>query len=181
MAAEAVAYIASLFSETAVVTSTSGSVASVGGVSAGAINAAAAIGATAYGAAAQNKAADAQKRSIREQQRIADLKNQREVREQVRQERIKRASILQSGENVGASESSGVLGGAGSVTSQAAGNISFLDNLASANQASNLFGEKAASYVESASTARGVASIFSSRSGPNGARQIGKTIFDVTK
>lgn len=144
-----------------------------GEASAGAYAAAASLTATGAGAVQQHQAAGEQKKALREQQRISDIKNQREVREQIRQERIKRATILQSGENVGAAESSGVLGGAASVTSQAAGNISFLDSLQQANMASSIFASKAADYQESASLFKGTASIFSAVAGVGGFRDLG--------
>jgi len=182
MAAEVVAWVATAFGEGgAVTTAASGSVTSVGGVSAGAINAGAALATTAYGASQQRSAVGAQRKSLREQQRIAEIKNQQEIRQQVRQERIKRATVLQSAENVGAAGSSGALGGADSVTSQAAGNISFLDQIGAASARSNIFENKAVGFSESASLFKGASSFASTWAGKEGFQQLGSTIFDKLK
>lgn len=178
MAYEAAAWIASFFVEGGV---TAAEVATYTGVSAGAANAAVGLATTAYGASQQQMAGGEQRKALREQQRIAEIRSQREIRDQVRQERIKRATILQSGENVGAAESSGALGGAGSVTSQAASNISFLDQIGAASARSNIFQTKAVDFAESASIFKGVGSFASTFAGPEGYRSLGKSIYGQPK
>jgi len=75
------------------------------------------------------KARKQQKRAMQIQQKSAKLASARQAVQQIRQSQIARAQILQAGENQGVGESSGVLGGAGSATSQAGGNIGFANQL----------------------------------------------------
>ena len=71
--------------------------------------------------------ASAQKHALAAQQRMADMKAQRERIQQIRESRIKRAQIEQSAANTGAADSSSAQAGAGAVESQLAGNIGYLN------------------------------------------------------
>lgn len=79
------------------------------------------------------KQASAQKKAMKAQMQADRIKQRNEKRQAIRDARIKRASIIQAGENQGASESSAVAGGAGSIQSQLAGTTSFLDQVGSLN------------------------------------------------
>lgn len=96
------------------------------------------MGASKDATKAQNRALDLQRRSD-------ELKQNRERRQVIREARIKRATIEQSGANQGATESSAVSGGAGGVTSQASANLSFLDSTGALTQA-NQFQQDANSW-----------------------------------
>lgn len=81
-------------------------------------------------------------RQLREQQRARELEQrrgqvaaQRERIEVVRQTQLARAGILAAGAGQGALGSSAVAGGTGAVTSQAAGNIQFAQQLTDFNRA----------------------------------------------
>lgn len=69
------------------------------------------------------------------QQRQADMEAQRKKLDQVRQARIARANILQTGENQGAGGSSAVVGGAQGVTAQAESGIQYIGDQQNINNA----------------------------------------------
>jgi chromatin segregation and condensation protein Rec8/ScpA/Scc1 (kleisin family) len=79
----------------------------------------------------------AQKKAAAYQRRMDELRQNRERRQAIREQRIKTAQVIQAGANQGAQTSSAVQGGAGSLQSQLSSNLSFLDNMATnANLAS---------------------------------------------
>jgi len=95
-----------------------------------------AVGGSIY---SSNKKRKAQRDAERVRQRSAKLQSSRQAIQSVRGAQIARAEIIQSGENQGVANSSAVLGGAGSVTSQSGSNISFANQIFSLqNQASRL-------------------------------------------
>jgi hypothetical protein len=63
------------------------------------------------------------------------LAQQREIRQAMREQRIKQAQILQAGANQGVTGSSGVTGGVASTGSQLAGNVNFINQQGAYNQA----------------------------------------------
>jgi len=78
----------------------------------------------------------------KKQQEIADLQAARQRRQAAREAQQRRAQIVAAGEQAGAAGSSGLAGAVGSVQTQAAVNMSFLDQTAMlSSQASSLFGE----------------------------------------
>lgn len=83
--------------------------------------------------ARQDQAAE-QRTQFVSQQRIADIKNNRERADLARQSRVARAQILNTGANTNTTFSSGVSGGIASVASQAATNFGMFNALG-ANQA----------------------------------------------
>ena len=70
--------------------------------------------------------AEGQKKTNQAERALAEIRNRRAKVEELRKGRIERARIISAGEASGASKSSGVLGGAGSVQAQTASNIGFL-------------------------------------------------------
>ena len=115
----------------------------------------------------QKKAASAQKKAVAEQRAMDRLKQQREVRQAIREARIKRASIEQSGANVGATETSAVAGGAGSITSQLSSVTSFLDQ-------QGRMADRATAYMQKAADATSLAGGFGALG------SFGGTIFSST-
>lgn len=100
----------------------------------------------------KKKADAAQAKAMNEQRAIERLKQQREVRQAMREARIKRATIAQGGESLGATGSSAVTGGVGSVTSQLASVTSFLDQQgAMADKGANYLAQ-AAKFTASSNT-----------------------------
>lgn len=78
---------------------------------------------TAY-SISQNQKAKAEQKKQQGIQRASNLAQQQEERRrQIREERIKRARVLQSAENTGTAGSSGELGGIGSLATQLSNNI----------------------------------------------------------
>jgi hypothetical protein len=83
---------------------------------------------------ATSKARKAQERAQKAQSNRADLENARSRRQQIVQARRQRAAAVAQGENQGISGGSQVAGVAGSVQSQAASNVSFLNQLQGIDQ-----------------------------------------------
>jgi len=75
------------------------------------------------------------------------LQTQRSSAEQVRQAQIARSQIVQNSENQGVGGSSAAVGGAGSVQSQAGGNITFAQQIFGLQQSSNRLRESAFSHT----------------------------------
>lgn len=93
-------------------------------------------------AARAREAAELQRKAQEKQQKVEDLRALRARRAAVREAQIKRAETISAGERQGASGSSAVQGGAGSVTSQLGANLSFLDQTQLlTKQAGVLFGQ----------------------------------------
>lgn len=83
--------------------------------------------------AAQRNAEAQRDQAVLEQKR-ADISNLRTVRTQLRQSRIAKATILNSGANAGTSGSSGVMGGVGSVQSQSNANLGYFNEVGGINE-----------------------------------------------
>lgn len=89
--------------------------------------------------AASEEAADRDKKARAEQKASQSQQAAQERRQQIREERVRRARILQAGENTGTSESSGEFGAIGSLGTQLGSNIGFnLGQLNSAQRQSDL-------------------------------------------
>lgn len=131
---------------------------------------------------ASGKANDAQNKAMDIQRRADELKQNRERRQVIREARIKRAMIEQGGANQGATTSSAVTGGAAGITSQASGNLSFLDNMGSMNQATTRSLTQANNYTQEAAEFGAMASlgntVFSSA---GGFKTIFSSMFDKKK
>jgi hypothetical protein len=91
------------------------------------------IGAAVSAAGSINQG-NAQKKAQTFQMRQQEIRAQQERTQAIREARIKRASIVQAGENQGAGESSSVAGGAASVDTQLSGNLSFINEQVRAGQ-----------------------------------------------
>ena len=89
-------------------------------------------------------------------------KQQQDIRMQVRQERIKRAQIIQASQNTGVSLSSGSLGGQGALSTQIGGNIGQISRESNSNQAISQFGQSAADASGRAATFAQVSGLASS-------------------
>lgn len=97
------------------------------------------------GMQAQGRAEDAQ-------QRLDSLRTQQDRLQQIRAGRIKRAQVEQAGANQGASDSSGVQGGAGAVTTQMNSNIGFIN-------AQEGYGQAISQAKQDEATAQGISDI----------------------
>jgi hypothetical protein len=82
---------------------------------------------------AMQEQAGHQRNQLELNRKQADLQAARQVRSAVRQARIARASVINTGANANTSGSSGVLGGASSISSQNASNMSFFSSMGSLN------------------------------------------------
>ena len=91
--------------------------------------------ATAASIRQQRKAAKAQEAATEKQAKIAEAQNARQRRKQVIEARRQRAVALAQGEAQGIGGGSQVSGAVGSIGSQAASNVSFLQGLESLDQA----------------------------------------------
>ena len=95
-------------------------------------------------ASAQRDQAAAQQAQQRIQQRQADRQVAQQRRQAIREARAARGSVLTQGSQAGAMQSSGVMGGLASVTSQQRGRDSFLTQTQSLSSVSSMYGERAA-------------------------------------
>jgi coproporphyrinogen III oxidase-like Fe-S oxidoreductase len=99
-----------------------------------------ATGASAVGTVAgivnNNKAKQEQKKVQAEQNASNRAQQLEEQRRQIREERVKRARILQSSENTGVADSSGETGAIGGLSTQLSTNMAF--NAGAAQRASNI-------------------------------------------
>lgn len=127
------------------------------GVELGVVAAVSSVVGTAYSiysskkqADAQEDAAEAQRQRQQVEQNVANLKAERQKKEQIRRARSERGEVLNIGATRGVSQSSGVQGGAGSVMSQLGGNLSYMDRQQGmANQAS-IFSQRASAFQSQA-------------------------------
>ena len=83
------------------------------------------------------KARKSAEKAAKVDQRRARLQSTRQSLEQVRKAQIARAQVLATGEQQGVAGSSAVLGGAGSIQTQAGGNIGFAEQLFSLQQSAS--------------------------------------------
>lgn len=136
--------------------------------------AAASLTATAVSIKEQRKAGKALKRIQNEERARNTAQQMAERRQQVREERIKRARILQASENTGTAGSSGEAGAVSSIGTQLGSNLGF-------NQSMIESGNRISNYSQQAADARSNASIFGAVAGMSGdIGTIGGSIFQST-
>lgn len=98
-------------------------------------------------------AAEEQRKAQAEQKAMNAQKAAQERRAQIREERVRRARIIQGAENTGTSGSSGLSGAVSSISSQFAGNVGYnLGQLQGANAISD-YSQKAADFSFNANKA----------------------------
>ncbi len=103
-----------------------------------------------------------QREANKVQQKVEELRASRERRTQVRRARVARAQVVNQASQTVGGDSSGAQGGAGSVSSQLSGNLSFLDtNLGLARQR-NTHLDNAALHTTDATNSLSDASTFDS-------------------
>jgi hypothetical protein len=108
----------------------------------------------------QQKAASRDnKRAAARQRRLQAIKSARERRAQVRAGQKAQAEIIAGGVASGTTQTSSVSQGQGSVQSQLASNISFLDSVESLNKETSIFQQKAAKHGSNAATATAVGNL----------------------
>lgn len=111
------------------------------------------------GTISQIKAQKSQRKAARAQARIAELQRSRERRDTIRRARIARAQIESQVGSAGLLASSTAIGGTGSIQSQLASNLSFLDQTGALNTEANRQLERAAGFQTQASIFQGVSDI----------------------
>lgn len=89
------------------------------------------------------------------EQKRAEIQNVRQVRQQIRQQRLAAASIIGRGATTGTLSSSGVAGGVASTGSQLAGNMSYMSDIADVNTAQAASSQRFASAELQAGQAAG--------------------------
>ena len=95
---------------------------------------------------------NARKRATAERKHAAQLQARRERRQMIRQSIIARAEVQAAGQGLGASGSSALSGGVGSIASQTGGNLGFATQMSA-------IGANISSAQEQASMSSGIASI----------------------
>jgi len=100
---------------------------------------------SAYAANEQSKdAASSRKKAGKVSQAEQDAKANEGRRQQIREERVRRASIMQSSENTGVAASSGELGSLSALGSQVGGNVSSINQQQSSANAITGYNQSAA-------------------------------------
>lgn len=121
--------------------------------------AAAAIIGTVGSIYSSNQASKATKKASQAQRKQETLRAAVERRREIKNARFANAMAVQAGENQGVAESSGALGGQGSIQSQLSSNLSFLDRQESlADYAGSMF-DKAAKWNQTAANFQGAAEL----------------------
>lgn len=131
-----------------------------------AIAAVAVAAGTAY-VSAENAAdaRDAQKKAQQVSKAEADAARQSQIRQQVRQERVKRAQILQASENTGVSMSSGALGASSVLGTQTDSNVGSINRAANSATVAGNFLQDAADSQAKAANWQAASSVASSAAG----------------
>jgi len=111
------------------------------------IIASAALASTAYSASEQKKeskkAARAQEQIRNEERASNKAKEMAERRQQLREERIKRARVLQASQNSGTAYSSGESGAVSSLNTQLSSNIGFNQSMLRSGERTSIFAQQA--------------------------------------
>lgn len=127
------------------------------------IIAGAGLAVSAYGTtksiSAQKKAAKANDKQFKAQQGMDNLRAARERAQAIRAARLSRGQAQQNAVNQGAQGTSISLGGLGSIDSQLAGNLSFLDQYNSLSDQASIQAGKVAKYQSKAQVAGQVAQL----------------------
>lgn len=87
-----------------------------------------------------------QRKAARVERRIQDVKAARERRRAIREARIARADVEAGAQATGAGTSSGAITGSGTIGTQLASNLSFLDQASELQTQSSIFRQKAANF-----------------------------------
>ena len=111
---------------------------------------------TAYSIGQQTKAIKSAQASSQRQfalsQQKAEVQNTRSVRSQIRQQRLAAANMLNAGTQAGGGGSSGMAGGMSSLSAQTAGNINYMNQIASYNTQIGQQALQTQSYMNDAAT-----------------------------
>lgn len=109
---------------------------------------------------AQKKSLEEQKKARLEEKAANAARAAQERRQQIREERVKRARLIQASVNTGVADSSGALGAQGSLNTQLASNLGFNAGLqANADRASTYL-QNAANYGADAQSAANKAEVW---------------------
>lgn len=111
-------------------------------------------------ASLKRESLQAQVRASNVNQRIAEIRNIREIRDNVRKARIARAQVLNAGAVRGVGTSSSVIGGAGAVQAQLASNIGFLNTQQDLNRQANAYLDQSAEFQNQAISAGDRGNVF---------------------
>lgn len=107
----------------------------------------------------QSKAADEQKKVRRQQQASLAEQAAMERRQQIREERIKRARVMQAAELTGTTGSSGALGAGGALSTQFASNVGFNQSQLAGAQAISQYQQNAANAASRANDFNALGSV----------------------
>ena len=120
---------------------------------------------------AQQQAADEQRKARGEEAAINAAKASQERRQQIRDERIRRGQIVNASANTGTSDSSGMAGALGSMSTQLGANMGFNQGMYMAGQRIGRHNQNAADFNANAQSAANRASMWGSVGG------VGQSIF----
>ena len=118
-----------------------------------------------YGASEQHKASKAQKRARSEAEAGHAQEQAQERRQQIREQRIRQAQILQRSEAAGTGESSGEVGALGSLSTNTSTAIAANLGRAQVSRNISMFEQQAADALSNAATAQAVGSLAMSYGG----------------
>ena len=119
-----------------------------------------AIGGTAVSVSQSRQAADEADKARQLSQRQADIANQRRISQSIERNRVAKAAVLAGGQaQIGGFGSSGIQGGVGAATTQAASNIGFAQTINAANRGINDALGNQQTALSRASTAGAVAAL----------------------
>jgi len=114
---------------------------------------------TAYSVDQQKAGARDQKRAMKAQARIQEVKAARERRKQVRAAQQAQAQMAAGAQASGTTQTSGYTGGSGSVQTQLGANLSFLDQVGGLTQQASIFNQRAATHSSKAATGQAISSL----------------------
>lgn len=120
---------------------------------------------------AAQRSAEEQRKAQAEQKAQAAQKSAMERRQQIREERVKRARVLQSAQNTGVSGSSGEIGAIGALSTNLGNNIGINIGREASNNRASIFAQNAADFNFESASASQSAGMYSQLSG------IGMNIF----
>lgn len=113
----------------------------------------------AYSAYEGHQGRKEEKRARKVEGRIRDVQTARERRRAIREARVQRADIEAGAQATGVAGASGAITGAGTVGTQLAANLSFLDQVSELQDRASMFRERAASRFGKAQTASAVSGL----------------------
>ena len=118
-----------------------------------------ATAATGYSAYEQNQSSSDQRRARNAERRMQAIKMQRERRRQVREAQRMQAQTEATAVATGTTKTSAVAQAQGSVQSQLASNLSFLDQMKTLTDTQSIFAQKAADHERRAGVGQAVSSL----------------------